>query len=80
MPARPALVGGADAIPDHVRDDRRAMVGNDHDLHAVGERELTCPRFGARGERGLEESKHWEGQSKEERTAEPRLQHLSDPL
>ncbi len=34
------LVGGADPVPDHVGDDRRAVVGNDDDLHAVGELEL----------------------------------------
>ena len=40
------LVGGADPVPDHVRDDGCAMVGNDHDLHAVLELELggaRCP-------------------------------------
>ena len=30
------LVGGADPVPDHVGDDGRAVVGDDHDLHAVG--------------------------------------------
>ena len=34
------LVGGADPVPDHVGDDRRAAVGDDHDLQAVGEREM----------------------------------------
>ena len=34
------LVGGADPIPDHVGDDRRAVVGDDHDFEAVGEREM----------------------------------------
>ncbi len=33
------LVGGADLVPDHVRDHRRPAVGDDDDLHAVGERE-----------------------------------------
>ena len=37
------LVGGADAIPHVVRDDRRAVVGHDHDLQAVGELELADP-------------------------------------
>ena len=34
------LVGGADLVPEHVGDDRRAAVGDDHDLEAVGEREV----------------------------------------
>ena len=34
------LVRGADLVPDHVGDDRRAMIGNDHDLEPVGEREM----------------------------------------
>ncbi len=34
------LIGGADLVPDHMRDDRRAVVGNDDKLKAVGEREL----------------------------------------
>ena len=34
------LVGGADAIPDHVGDDRRAAIGNHHDFEAVGESEM----------------------------------------
>ena len=34
------LVGGADLVPDHVGDHRRAVVGNDHQLEAVGEREV----------------------------------------
>ena len=28
------LVGGADFVPDHMGDDRRAMIGNDDDLQA----------------------------------------------
>ena len=36
--ARP-LVGGAGLVPDHVGDDRRAMVGDDHHLQAVVEGE-----------------------------------------
>ena len=35
------LVGGADLVPDHVGDDRRAVIGDHHDLQAVGELELT---------------------------------------
>ena len=42
--ARPDLpgvfVGGADAVPDHVGDDRRAVVGDHHDFEPVREREL----------------------------------------
>ena len=34
------LVGAADLVPDHVRDERRAMVGNDDDFHAVVEQEV----------------------------------------
>ena len=34
------LVGGADPVPDHVGDDRRAVVGDDHHFEAVGEREM----------------------------------------
>lgn len=33
------LVRGADAIPHHVRDDRHAVIGQHHDLHAVFELE-----------------------------------------
>ena len=40
------LVGGADLVPDHVGDDRRAVVGNDHDFEAVGEREMRDRRAG----------------------------------
>ena len=37
MPETPwRLVGGADAIPDHVGDDGRAVVGDHNHLHAVG--------------------------------------------
>ena len=45
----PRLVGGADPVPDHVGDDRRAVVGDDHHLHAVGELELV----GAGGAGGI---------------------------
>ena len=34
------LVGGADLVPDHVGDDRRAAVRDHHDLQPVGEREV----------------------------------------
>ena len=53
------LIGGANPVPDHMGDDRRTMVGNDHDLHTVVERE----GFGVRlrgGERAGKESKQAE--------------------
>ena len=34
------LVGGADLVPDHMGDDRRAMVGNDHQFQSVRQREI----------------------------------------
>ena len=37
------LVGGADLVPDHLGDDGRAPVGNDHDLKAVAEGECRRP-------------------------------------
>ena len=43
------LIGGAHLVIDHVGDDRGAMIGNDDDLHAVGEREggnILDDRFG----------------------------------
>ena len=33
------FVGGADLVPDHVGDDRRAMIRHDHDFKTVAERE-----------------------------------------
>ena len=33
------LVGGADLVPDHLRHDRRAMIGDDDDLQPVRQRE-----------------------------------------
>ena len=41
------IVGRAVAVPDHVRDDGRAMVGNDHDLEAVLQREMGDLRGGS---------------------------------
>ena len=41
------LVGGADLVPDHVGDDRRAMVGNDDDFKTVAEREMRDLGLGA---------------------------------
>ena len=50
------LVGGADLVPDHVGDDRRAVVRHDHHLKTVGEREVGDIRrrrgIGAAGENG----------------------------
>ena len=40
------LVGGADLVPDHVGDDRSAVIGNHHDVHAVRQLELGGARFG----------------------------------
>ena len=34
------IIGRADPIPEHVGDDGRAVIGHDHDLHPVVEREL----------------------------------------
>ena len=34
------LIGRADFVPDHMRDDRRAMIGNHHDLETVRQREV----------------------------------------
>jgi hypothetical protein len=34
------LIGGADLVPDHVGHDRRATIGNDHDLEPVREGEV----------------------------------------
>ena len=33
------LVGGADLVPDHLRDHRRAVIRDHHDLQAIGEGE-----------------------------------------
>ena len=47
------LVGRADPVPDHVGDDRRAVVRDDHDFEAVGEREVARPSgAGGCAERG----------------------------
>ena len=42
------IVGRAVAVPDHVGDDRRAMIGNDHDVEAVGQGEIRDLRRGRR--------------------------------
>jgi hypothetical protein len=34
------IVGRAVAVPDHMGNDRRAMIGNDHDVEAVGQGEI----------------------------------------
>ena len=39
------LVRGADLVPDHVGDDRRAPVRHHHDFEAVGEREMADVGF-----------------------------------
>ena len=47
------LVGAAGLVPDHVRDDRGAVVGDDDDLHAVVEHEIAdfgvCRTLGRAG-------------------------------
>ena len=49
------LVGGADLVPQHVGDHRRAVIGNDDDLETVREREVgdlgADPGVGGRDER-----------------------------
>ena len=50
------IVGRAVAVPDHVGDDRRAVIGNDDDVEAVVEREgadLGSARLGAPEGRGF---------------------------
>jgi len=47
-------VGGADAIPDHVGDHRRAVIGDHHDVEAVGEGEMGDLGVRARRGRGEE--------------------------
>src|SRR5262245_862488 len=48
-------VGGADLVPDHMGDHRRAVVGNDDDFETVRQREIadlgTDPGVGGSGER-----------------------------
>jgi hypothetical protein len=39
------------AVPDHVGDDGSAMIGNDHDVEAVGQGEIHDVRRGRRGRR-----------------------------
>ncbi len=39
------LVGGADLVPDHVRDDGCAVIRDHHDVDAVGELELARLRL-----------------------------------
>ena len=45
------IVGRAVAVPDHVGDDRRAMIGNDDDVEAVRKREIRHLRRGRSGRR-----------------------------
>ena len=42
------LVGGSDLVPHHLRDHRRAPVGDDDDLHAVRKRRMSDIRVGSR--------------------------------
>ena len=46
------LIGRSDLVPDHVRDDGRAVVGDHDHLHAVGERELCRSGLGVCGGEG----------------------------
>ena len=34
------LIGRADLVPDHMRDDGRTVIRDDHQLQSVGEREV----------------------------------------
>ena len=53
------LVDRADLVIDHMRDHRRAMIGNHHDLEAVFEREaLRIEHFRPRGHREGEKSEN----------------------
>ena len=52
------LVGGADAIPEHVRHDRRAVIGNDDDIESVREREMRDVRGGVGAECASERHRH----------------------
>ena len=45
-----SLVGGADAIPEHVRHNGRAVIGNDDDLEPIGELEMRDGRGGVGAE------------------------------
>ena len=45
------VVGRAVAVPHHVSDDGSAMIGNDHDVEAVGQGEIHDVRRGRRGRR-----------------------------
>ena len=49
------IIRGTGTIPDHMRDDRHAMVRDDDDLHAVGEPELAHASVGMRLAVGEEE-------------------------
>ena len=43
----PRIVRSAGAVPHHVGDDRHPMIGDHHDIHAVGELERAHLRLGA---------------------------------
>ena len=53
------FVGGADFVPDHMGDDRRAMIRNNHDFKPVAEGEVGD--FGSGG-------RHWQRQAKPQST------------
>ena len=78
------LVGGADLVPDHVRDDGGAVVGDDDHLHAVGELELAGTRLGAGRDDLLSECEHCDChrkgcRRKGRKAAEAEHQHQSNP-
>ena len=50
------LIGRAHPIPDHVGDDGRPMIGNDHDLQAISESEGLGQRLGG-GKRSRQNGK-----------------------
>ena len=35
------FIGCADLVPDHMSNNRRSVIGNNHNFHAIGERKLT---------------------------------------
>ena len=57
------LVRRPDPVPDHVGDDRGAVIGDDDDLHAVGELELAGAGLRGLGGEGVGSNcEHGEGQ------------------
>jgi hypothetical protein len=62
------LVGCANLIPHHVGDYGRTVIGNDNDLHAIGESEslhINVERKGCAGQ-GAEEKQTGSDKSKKE--------------